>query len=216
MHIYNKRKGKIAVIRLHGNENTCVRAFFALPRKNNFVLYKLAQYGKRLLAFKIGKRIYSFDPNRMFSKRGISKTLKRYNGRYPHNLVNKILVFSRKILAIAGIEDSKKVIIAIHNNTNGKISARTFNHYSRASKIFIVKSIDPDDFFIVTRKAEFNFFKKHRQNVVLQSKFAEDDGSLSIYCQKRHIPYVNVEAQYGHLTQQKHMLLLCEKLLTIH
>jgi hypothetical protein len=34
-----------------------------------------------------------------------------------------------------------------------------------------------------------------------------DDGSLSVYCGKLGIPYVNVEAQHGHLVRQLKMLI---------
>ncbi len=213
IHVYEKRRNAITVIRLHGNENTCIRAFFDLPSHKPFVLYQLSQSGKRLLKYKERGRIYFFDPNRMFSKNGIGKTLKKYNRHYPKSLVNKIYLFSQKVLIIAEIKPSKHVI-AIHNNSNGKFSVKTYPQYSTISRVFISPSKDPDDFFIVTREVDFKFFKKHGENVVLQSKYARDDGSLSIYCQGHHIPYINVEAQYGHIQHQKKMLLLCEKLLS--
>jgi D-alanyl-D-alanine dipeptidase len=44
-------------------------------------------------------------------------------------------------------------------------------------------------------------------NVVLQdNRQVTDDGSLSVYCGKWGIPYVNVEAQHEHLEQQLQML----------
>ena len=117
-------------------------------------------------------------------------------------------------MEVTAIKNSSKYIIAIHNNTNGEFSAKSFNNYSHAAKVYISKSKDPDDFFIVTQLPDFIFFKRHNQNVVLQSKSAADDGSLSIYCQKNRIPYINVEAQYGHKKQQILMLLICQKLLS--
>lgn len=46
-------------------------------------------------------------------------------------------------------------------------------------------------------------------NVVLQAnETMTDDGSLSVYCAKLGIPYVNVEAQYGHIWLQMYMLIL--------
>lgn len=201
------------LIALHENENTCISAFNALPNSSPFVLYSISQMGNRLLEFKEKNKIYYFDPNRIFSKTGIIKTLKKYNTSYPKKIINKIAEFSDKILEITAIKNSSKHIIAIHNNTNGKFSAKSFNYYSRASKIYISKSKDPDDFFIVTQLSDFIFFKSQNQNVVLQSKSAADDGSLSIYCQKNRISYINVEAQHGHKKQQILMLLLCEKFL---
>jgi hypothetical protein len=34
-----------------------------------------------------------------------------------------------------------------------------------------------------------------------------DDGSLSVYCAQLGIPYVNVEAQHGHIWRQLYMLI---------
>lgn len=210
----HNREGKLAtLIALHENEYTCINAFNALPNSSPFILYRILQQGTRLLEFKEKSKIYYFDPNRIFSRRGIIKTLKKYNTTYPKKIINKIAEFSNKILKISAIIHSTKHIIAIHNNTNGKFSAKTFNYYSHASKIYISKSKDPDDFFIVTQLSDFIFFKSQKQNVVLQSTSASDDGSLSIYCQKNGIPYINVEAQHGHKKHQIYMLLLCKKLL---
>lgn len=214
--IHKNEKNGIHVICLHGDENTCIQSFFDLPATNSFELYQLSQRGKRLLEFRERNKSYFFDPNRIFSRVGIIRTLKKYNSNYPKSLINKIQIFSSKVLAIVGIIHSSKHIIAIHNNTNKRFSVITFNHFSRAGKIFISPSKDPDDFFIVTRLIDFNFFKKHQENVVLQSKYARDDGSLSVYCQAHHIPYINVEAEYGHVQHQKNMLMLCEKLLRNH
>jgi len=73
LHIYSQGGKCIPVIRLHGDENTCIHAFFNLPPKSPFTLYQLSQKGKRLLEFKEKNKIYFFDPNRMFSQTGIIK-----------------------------------------------------------------------------------------------------------------------------------------------
>jgi hypothetical protein len=214
IHVIQKGGNLATLIALHNNENTCIRAFNALPNSSPFVLYSLSQKGNRLLEFKEKNNVYYFDPNRIFSRTGIIKTLKKYNTSYPKNIINKIAAFSDKILDVTTIKNSSKHIIALHNNTKGKFSAKSFNYYSHAAKIYISKSNDPDDFFIVTQLPDFIFFKRQDQNVVLQSKSAADDGSLSIYCQKNRIPYINVEARVRHKKQQILMLLLCQKLLS--
>ena len=216
VHVYKNKRKTISVVRLHPNENTCIRSFFQLPSKNHFALYQLSQRGKRLLEYRLHNRVYYFDPNRIFSKRGIINILKEHNLHFPKSLVNKIAVFSKKLLATAHITNSSKHIIAIHNNSNGEFSVETYSRYSKVASHFISHSKDADDFFIVTSISDFKFFKKHNENVVLQSKYAKDDGSLSVFCQRHNIPYINVEAQYGHIQRQKKMLLLCEKLLTTH
>ncbi len=48
--------------------------------------------------------------------------------------------------------------------------------------------------------------KEQEINAVLQSKSAKDDGSLSVYADKKNIPYINVEAEHGHVEEQARML----------
>jgi hypothetical protein len=211
----HQSKSTIAtLIALHDNENTCIAAFEALPHSTPFALYELMQNGNRLLKYVYHNKSYYFDPNRIFSKEGIIKTLKKYNKSYPANLISKIKTFSDTILVIAGIKNSSRYIIALHNNTNGHFSVNSYKDSSDALMTYICKSQDPDDFFIVTKLSDFTFFKAQKQNVVLQSKSAKDDGSLSIYCQTHKVPYINVEAQNGHKEKQIDMLLLCKRLLT--
>ena len=66
---------------------------------------------------------------------------------------------------------------------------------------------DEDEFFYVTQKSYFSALKARGFNVVLQNnKTTEDDGSLSIYCGKRNLKYINIEAQHTHLAEQGEML----------
>ncbi len=86
IHVHKKGGNLATLIALHNNENTCIRAFNALPNSSPFVLYSISQKGNRLLEFKEKNKIYYLDPNRIFSRRGIIKTLKKYNTSYPKKL----------------------------------------------------------------------------------------------------------------------------------
>jgi len=105
-----------------------MRAFNGLPGTSPFLLCSISQKGNRLLQFKEENKIYYFDPNRIFSRTGILKTLKKYNAFYLKEITNKIANFSDKILEFPVNKNSSKYIIAIHNNTNGKFYARSFNY----------------------------------------------------------------------------------------
>ncbi|MBU0697681.1 MAG: hypothetical protein KKE39_14325 [Bacteroidetes bacterium] len=213
--IYQNKYAIAKLIALHGNENTCIAASLALPHSSSpFALYELMQNGSRLLKYIYNNKNYYFDPNRIFSKKGIIKTLKKYNKSYPLKLITKIKSFADAVLKIVAIKSSSKYIIAIHNNTDDHFSVNSYKNTANASMIYMSKSQDPDDFFLVTKESDFTFFKAQKQNVVLQSKYAKDDGSLSIYCQTHKVPYINVEAQIRHKKKQIDMLLLCKRLLT--
>ena len=212
--IYQKKGINAAIIALHSNENTCIAAFGALPDSYPFVLYELMQKGNRLLECTYNTKNYYFDPNRIFSKEGIIKTLSKYNKMYPESLVGKVKIFSDTLLKILLFKNASKYIIAVHNNTDGGFSVKSFANSLNASITYVCKSEDPDDFFLVTQLSDFRFFKEQNKNVVLQNSPPTDDGSLSVYCQSKKIPYINIEAQNGHQQKQTEMLLLCAKLLS--
>lgn len=214
IHIIEKKKPIANLIVLHGNETTCIKSFLALPDSCAFELFEIKQEGNRLLKYDYNNGSYYFDPNRMFSKKGIINTLRKNNKSYVADIVIKIKYFADSLLHILTPRNSSEYIIAMHNNTNGNFSVKSYSKSSDAAQVYICKSEDPDDFFIVTKIADFSFFKSQFQNVVLQSKVAKDDGSLSIYCEGKNIPYINIEAEDGHLKKQTEMLLLCQKHLT--
>jgi hypothetical protein len=63
--------------------------------------------------------------------------------------------------------------------------------------------MDADDFVYTTEEKIFDYLKEKKINVVLQDNIhCVDDGSLSVYCGKHHIPYINIESQEGHRRPQ--------------
>src|SRR5262249_55000455 len=85
---------------------------------------------------------------------------------------------------------------------------------SDASDVFIKDGSDLDDFFFVTETAVFDALRRRGYNVVLQdNRRVTDDGSLSVYCGRSGVRYVNVEAQQGHLEQQVAMILALQEVL---
>jgi hypothetical protein len=77
-----------------------------------------------------------------------------------------------------------------------------------AEDVFIHDGSDPDDFFFVTERVVFDALKRRGYNTVLQgNRRVTDDGSLSVYCGKANVLYVNVEAEQGKLKEQTRMIL---------
>ena len=109
-------------------------------------------------------------------------------------------------------------MIALHNNSEGQYSALSYEkgaiYGSDAAAVFIADGTDPDDFFFVTETAVFDAIRGRGYNVVLQdNRRVSDDGSLSVYCGRAGVRYINVEAQHGHLEQQVAMLLALQGVL---
>lgn len=194
-------------ISLHDNENTSVEAFASIKTLlPGCKLFELKQKEERLILYEMKGKDYLFDPNRIFSKIGIKSTLAKYNNSFPIELEKGIALFADSLLATMKINNTKSYIVAIHNNTNNDFSILSYKNSKDADEVYVNSSTDIDNFFIVTAKTDFDYFKANKRNVVLQSEQASDDGSLSIYCQKKKLHYINVEVQHGQKEEQVKMI----------
>jgi hypothetical protein len=200
----------ILLLHVHEDETTAVQAANRLldaTRQGCFVTWKSQQ--QRYISFQQAGKQYRFDPNRIFSDTGIKLTLKwNENSSYPAFEAVKRIADSFLIRYIAG----RKLLIALHNNTDkGSLSAASYRkgaaYENDAKQVYLNPAQDMDDFFYTTDVSFFNYFKHQGYNTVLQDdNSVTDDGSLSVYCGQQHIPYINIEAQHGHLQQQIKML----------
>lgn len=171
-------------------------------------LYELKAQGTRMIQFRIGKRVFEADPNRIFTPDGARKTLVE-RGRMTGAAVETLYAFSEKL--VEKITESSTTIISLHNSTDGAFSIESYLpsqvYAANAEEVFLASGQDADDFFFVTERTLFDKIKSRNYNVVLQNNaVTEDDGSLSVYCGQKNYRYVNVEAENGHIGQQVEML----------
>jgi hypothetical protein len=192
---------------LHENEQTAVVAARRIVERLGGRLVELRAQRKRLVSFMLGPVRYAFDPNRIFTDGGIAKTLRRY-GKYTSEAHAAVGKLAAAILDLA-VEGPDALLVAVHNNSAGALSVESYRPggplQSEAAQVVTSRAHAPDDFFLVTEPSLFERLRALSFNVVLQSPLPTDDGSLSVYCQGR-LPYVNVEARFGHLAEQVRML----------
>lgn len=191
-------------IHLHQNESTSLMAAKRIIAQNGGKIISLRYRGGRLISFRLHGRRYTFDPNRIFTKRGIRLTLQRY-GTYSASAFHAVQQFSKQILHLL----SKKLIIALHNNSKrySILLYKAGQRYAHdVSRIYINPNQNPSNFFFVTNARTFNYLRQKGFNVLLQHPHATNDGSLSVYAARHGIPYINVEAEHGHLHHQIKML----------
>jgi len=193
-------KGK-AFIHLHQNETTALKAAKTVIKTQGGSVLTLRHSGGRNIIFHYHKRRYEFDPNRIFTDRGIKKTLVKFgNYSLPAHAQVKKLANKIKLLLPKG------KIIAVHNNQSyslkdyfpgrsSAVDARALNFNHRQSY---------RNFYVVTQKSNYLRLKKLNFNSVWQTPNATNDGSLSVYLASRN--YVNVEAGYSQLAAQINML----------
>ena len=195
-------------VSVHENEQTAVAACRKVMRQRGGRLIELKAQGHRLVRFTLNKTVYTFDPNRIFTDIGIRKTLALYGdySKPAHAAVAEL----RETLLAAIRKNLRPPIIALHNNSDGALSVKSYapggplNH--EASRVAINPKADADNFFLVTEPKAYDWLQQAGFNVVLQSPNPTDDGSMSVFCQQNGIAYVNVEAEFGQLAEQIHML----------
>ncbi len=194
----------------HSNETTSVAAARAVTKKSGGRVFWLTHGdGQRNITFVLGDKEYVVDPNRMFSDKGAKASLKAQGAKnFSPEALRAVRGLAQFVLdqLFAG---TVRPLVGIHNNTEGNLSAQSYKNganKAEAKAVYINPTLDVDDFFFVTSQNSFDTIKRMGFNVVLQASNIADDGSLSVYCQKRGVPYINVEAQAGHSSQQQKML----------
>ncbi len=189
----------VVFINVHSNETTSVEATTDYLQDKSGSLIELKHDTTRLISFEFKGRMIQFDPNRMFTKKGRAANLQLLNGKTPNGTEDEVEDFAEEITYKI---KKARIIIAVHNNTDGRpLSVNSFKEK------YVNRNMDADDFILTTEKKIFDQLKKKKINAVLQTvKTSTDDGSLAIYCSKKKIPYINIEAQEGHNTEQLEML----------
>ncbi|WP_412067060.1 hypothetical protein [Rubrivirga sp. IMCC43871] len=196
-------------LNLHDDESTSVDAALAVVREVGGRVVELRHSGERNLTFAVGGATFRADPNRVFTDAGRRRTLASLSTSTPAALA-ALEAFADSALAVYAAV-SPAVVITLHNNTEDNYSARSYaaggEYASDAAAVTIHPGSDPDDFFFVTDRALYDALAAAGFNAVLQDNdAATDDGSLSVWAARRGVPYVNVEAQHGHVEAQARMV----------
>ncbi len=193
-------RGK-TLVHLHENEVTALIAAKQFIAKQGGSLIRLHHNGARNIVFYLENVRYEFDPNRIFTKVGIKKTLQQL-GPYSieaHQEVAKLADTLKRLLP----EDK---VIAVHNNKEYSLESY-FPHNPLADEVeayYYLANSNPRNFYFVTQAEDYYRLKKFRFNVALQNPDATDDGSLSYYLSKKS--YINIEAGYDQLNEQLKMI----------
>jgi len=206
-----KKGSGLTFVNLHDNENTSVKAAFIVIDSIGGRIIQLQHTEERNIQFNLESVKYEFDPNRMFTDLGAEETLKRYS-KMSGKAHKSIRALAKRVV------DSldQRMIVTLHNNSEDNYSSLSYldEYKNDAVEVYINPDKDPDDFFFVTTKELFDAFKKLGYNTVLQNNDTmTDDGSLSVLAGQQDIPYINVEAQHGHLEEQVKMLFALVKML---
>jgi hypothetical protein len=195
-------------INLHDDEITAVSGAKRILESDGGTLVRIENNGERNIRFKLDKKTYAFDPNRIFSKNGIIQTLNMF-GKADIKAIEELEKFAARILQI--LPSTSSCIIALHNNSNGLFSIDSYfsgrEREKDAKAVSARPNEDPDDLFLTTDSLLFIKLRKEKFNIVWQDNAnAFRDGSLSIYCGEKNICYLNCETEHGRLSQYWEMI----------
>jgi len=212
--VFGKTDSGVVFLNVHENESTSVEAAKEiLASANKYAVNELQFKSGRMISFSYLDKNFTVDPNRIFTIKGCLASLKKNSHKCSDDILKlaaeQVMAFSKSYTDT--FVDPKKLVVALHNNTEGEplsiITYKSDNESKNAADVYMNLHKDPDDFFLTTEKIFFDFIKQKGFNVVLQNNdVVEDDGSLSVYAGKNKIPYINIEAQLGHLAEQKRMV----------
>lgn len=202
-------KKDIVFINLHADETTSVESAKKILETRGGFLIRFDNDEKRNIHFRIKDQSYTVDPNRIFSRQGIERTLARSKNSSPEAIAEVEKLASR-LLSL--IPNENTCVIALHNNTEGRLSIQSYmpgNEFAAdAQEVFANHSKDPDDFFLTTDSLLFQQLSALEYNMVLQDNArVQQDGSLSVYFGEKNLCYLNCETEHGKLAIYNEMLL---------
>jgi hypothetical protein len=197
---YSYGKPNVNFLVIHDNEDTGLKAAFEYIHFSGGSVID-SQYGDvRNYNFRYQGSLYQIDPNKIYSDYGAMAGLEHY-GAVNTDVIADLRVAANMILDFYAPKELN-YIFTLHNNTDGAFGIASYlKGYELelvTDSLHINFNMDPDDLILVTDLKLYNRIKKENVNVVLQSKDAADDGSLSLYAMQQNIPYLNVEVQHGH------------------
>lgn len=204
LHQFGVKDDHFLFINVHEDEETSIQVVeeYGAERPLNFV--RLAHLRTRNVVYTLRGKKYEIDPNRIYTSKGRKATLKKH-GRFSFAASRAAKQLAESVLN--EINEEKHVVIAMHNNTDVNYSIKSYlpegDEAENTKLVHVSDEWDPDDFIYTTVESYYQLFKAAGLNVILQdNEKCVNDGSLSVWCGQRNIPYVNIEAQKGHFDEQ--------------
>ena len=216
VHIYERPGSGLTFVNLHDNENTSVEAAIQIISRHGGRLVELRHGRGRNVVIRRSGVMNSFDPNRMFSEKGLSRSLAYSTAFSAANLALGTR-FAAEVLNLIDYPVGEP-LIAVHNNTQGKLTIRDFQDggwYGRDTRdVNISPGQDADDFFFTNSPGLYAAVVDLGYNAALMADTPPDRGTLGCYINSIDGIYVNVETEHGHLKEQVAMLEDLQRLLT--
>ena len=195
---------------IHGNEETARQVLLEHMQVNQGSAYIVTGH-QRNVAIGAG----ALDPNRMFSREGARKNLRRLNPKWGEAQTTRALDEldrGREKLVRALFPPEGSRLLALHNNSE---SYSVRDEAPISDRVSLKNPEDPHAFFLCTDARDFEKLAASPYNVVLQQKAPpDDDGSLSRLAAAHGVRYVNLEVRLGNIERQRQMVEYLERVLS--
>ena len=205
--VIRNRRSPHRYLLIHGNEETARAVLIDHMRSHTGTAYLVTGHERNV---EIGGG--RLDPNRMFSREGAEKSVRRLNPEWNQERIDGVLDLldrGREEMLRHLLPPPDGRLVALHNNSEG---------YSMKDEVAISDDVSlgqpdhPHEFFLCTNQDDFATMAKSPYNVLWQWRAPkEDDGSLSRLAAKRGVRYINLEVALGAREKQVEMMAWLEK-----
>ena len=209
VHEYFGSRPGYTFVNLHDDENTSavVTREFIAAEGGRLVELRHGR-GRNVIIRHAGHR-HPFDPNRMFTPTGLTRSLAYFQG-FSEATLHTAAKFPRQVERIIGI-DSAGTIISVHNNTDGRLTILDYRkgqiYGANTRAVHVAAERDPDNYFFTNDEALFRALTAAHYNAALmEAEPTRDLGTLAFLAHRKGQRYVLVEAQHEAADQQREML----------
>jgi hypothetical protein len=185
-------------LHIHGNEDTARDVLNAHMATHPGIAYLIDNTDRYVVIEGV-----KIDPNRLFSRVGVNKSVHDQNPRISAVETSNVLFFldeHREQLVRRLTPEHGDLLFALHNNRAYSVQ----DEIAQSDETSIAEPNRPRAFFLCTDPRDFALLRKSPYNVVLQNRKPQtDDGSLSRLAARRGFRYVNLECAIGDVDAQK-------------
>lgn len=194
-HYSNQSDKGLTYFHPHASEPTSLEMSIETIARCGGSIISFDNANNRNIKFKHKNVEYQFDPNRIYTRKGVLDTLKNL-GPYSKEAENIVFTFGKWV---SGLLSADRVI-AVHNNLNKNYNVLSYrdpdgNPIEGIRALNINPALSPANFIYTTNSTLYIAAAEANMNAVLQDKDIFDDGSYSVFAMKQGIDYVNIEAK---------------------
>jgi hypothetical protein len=195
-------RGAWRFLHIHGDETTARETLEENLRRAKGRTF-FVRNDQRMAPIRGGR----IDPNRMFSREGAERSLRRLNAQWSNEEVAAALDTldrDRKKLLRRMLPPPGGLMLSLHNNARGYTIG---TEVPISEQVHLPSPLTPHEFALATDPRDFEILLQAAFNAVLQQGIqGAEDGSLSRACSRAGVRYINIEAHMGQLGPQREML----------